>query len=48
MKRPVLTVALYRPNIHIQAPSFARDVWDIVQLGLLCFMLYWIVVLVLT
>ena len=39
MRRDVQTLQLYRPNVSVRSPSLARDVWDICQVGFLCFVL---------
>ena len=45
-KRDPLTVDLYRPNTHIHH-SVWRDVWEIVEMTVLAFLVYCIMMLVL-
>ena len=48
MTRPLYRVALSpRENGPIPAPSVARDVWDVIQIGFLCFVYFVLIVLLL-
>jgi hypothetical protein len=45
MTRDPMTLNLYRENRHIPVPSLARDVWEIVKLGILGGLVYAILIL---